>query len=268
MIDTSQRLVSLPATTESNFKDAAFDQGYRIGPELAAGWLFFRSATAPGEIAFAAQTPKGPFFLSVSHAGTARELTIRGVEAAVTSAKGHIAAFVFPDLEALHAGVSQTYRLSLSLPTLPLELFQAELERQAVDNDTLGMTEGRAEVRIRIGQPIFRQALMDYWNGACPLTGITDPELLRASHIVPWADCVSDAQRLDVHNGLLLSSLWDAAFDSGLISFSDAGQAIASPRLSDAAAEKLGLSTATPLALTPEHRVNMAWHRSHRWVQE
>ena len=38
-------------------------------------------------------------------------------------------------------------------------------------------------------------------------TGITDPALLRASHIVPWAEC-GDAQRLDVHNGLLLSALW------------------------------------------------------------
>ena len=28
-------------------------------------------------------------------------------------------------------------------------------------------------------------------------------------------------QRLDVHNGLLLSALWDAAFDQGLVSFAD-----------------------------------------------
>ncbi|WP_426236547.1 HNH endonuclease [Pararhizobium sp. DWP1-1-3] len=267
MIDTSQRLRDLPATTESNLKDAAFDQGYRIGPELAAGWLFFRSASAPGEIAFSAQASQGPFFLSVSHAGTARELTTRGVEPAAPPAKGHIAAFAFADLEALHAGVSQAYRLSLSLPTLPLELFQAELERQGID-DTLGTTEGRAEIRIRIGQPIFRQALIDYWNGACPLSGITDLELLRASHIVPWTHCTSDAQRLDVHNGLLLSSLWDAAFDTGLISFSDDGHAIASPRLSDVAAKKLGLSAKMPLMLTPEHRVNLAWHRARIWAQD
>jgi hypothetical protein len=31
------------------------------------------------------------------------------------------------------------------------------------------------------------------------LTGITDPALLRASHIIPWSDC-NDEQRLDVHN--------------------------------------------------------------------
>ncbi|TXR47503.1 HNH endonuclease [Phyllobacterium endophyticum] len=267
MTDTSQRLWAIPVTTESNLKDAAFDQGYRIGPEQAAGWLFFRSASAPGEIAMAALAAVGPFFLSVAHAGTARELAGRGVETAFPSARGHVAAFTFSDLEALHAGVSQAYRLSLSLPTLPLERFKAELERGGID-DTLGDTEGFAEIRIRIGQPIFRQALMDYWNGACPLTGITDPELLRASHVIPWADCTSDAQRLDVHNGLLLSSLWDAAFDAGLISFSDQGRPIASPRLSDAAAENLGLSKATPLNLTPEHMPNMAWHRTRVWVRE
>jgi hypothetical protein len=69
----------------------------------------------------------------------------------------------------------------------------------------------------RIGQGIFRARLMDYRQGCCPLTGISDPALLRASHIIPWADCESDAERLDVHNGLLLSALWDAAFDAGLV---------------------------------------------------
>ncbi|WP_246176464.1 HNH endonuclease [Rhodovulum strictum] len=37
---------------------------------------------------------------------------------------------------------------------------------------------------------------------------------LTASHIIPWKDCTTDAERLDVHNGLLLSALWDAAFVS------------------------------------------------------
>ena len=78
------------------------------------------------------------------------------------------------------------------------------------------------------GQNIFRDALMEYWDGCCPLTGIREPELLRASHIVPWAECESDELRLDVHNGLLLSALWDCAFDAGLISFADTGRYCAS----------------------------------------
>lgn len=111
-------------------------------------------------------------------------------------------------------------------------------------------------------------ALMDHCNGACPLTGITDPELLHASDIVPWADCVSHAQRLDFSNGLLLSSLWNTALDSGLTSFSGAGQAIALPRLPDAAAKKLGLTTAMPLMLTPEHRVHMVRHSGNIWLTD
>ena len=40
----------------------------------------------------------------------------------------------------------------------------------------------------RLGQNIFRVALMAYWEGRCPITGISDPALLRASRIVPWAE--------------------------------------------------------------------------------
>jgi predicted restriction endonuclease len=113
-----------------------------------------------------------------------------------------------------------------------------------------------------VGQDIFRQALMKYWNGRCPLTGITDPALLRASHIVPWSECESDAQRLDVHNGLLLSALWDAAFDAGLVSFYDDGRVLRSPALSPAAAARLEIESTNPLRLTDGHRANLVQHRA------
>jgi hypothetical protein len=51
------------------------------------------------------------------------------------------------------------------------------------------------------------------------MTSVTDPSLLKASHIAPWAECDDDAERLAAHNGLLLSALRDAAFDAGKISF-------------------------------------------------
>ena len=103
---------------------------------------------------------------------------------------------------------------------------------------------------------------MDYWNGRCPLTGITDPALLRASHIVPWSDC-NDEQRLDVHNGLLLSALWDAAFDCGLVSFADNGSVLASSQLSETSRRALDLDNISPLAgLRDAHRANLALHRA------
>jgi predicted restriction endonuclease len=45
------------------------------------------------------------------------------------------------------------------------------------------------------------------------------PELLRASHIVPWSQSVE--HRLNPRNGLCLSATYDAAFDRGLIGFDD-----------------------------------------------
>ena len=49
---------------------------------------------------------------------------------------------------------------------------------------------------------------------------------------MPWSEC-GDAERLDVHNGLLLSALWDAAFDEGFVIFADDGTPIASSRLGE-----------------------------------
>jgi hypothetical protein len=67
---------------------------------------------------------------------------------------------------------------------------------------------------------------MDYSNNTCPLADIADPAFLRASHIVSWADCETDDLRLNVCNGLLLSSLRDAAFDAGLAGFTAGGCAV------------------------------------------
>jgi putative restriction endonuclease len=102
---------------------------------------------------------------------------------------------------------------------------------------------------------------MDYWGGRCPLTGITEPALLRASHIVPWADS-TDEQRLDVYNGLLLSALWDAAFDGGLVSFADDGTVLVNEHVGEATRSALGIAPRTRLnQLRDQHRANLAVHR-------
>jgi putative restriction endonuclease len=88
------------------------------------------------------------------------------------------------------------------------------------------------------------------------------PELLRASHIKPWADCASDAERLDVFNGLLLAPHLDAAFDCGFITIADDGALVVSSAIGETARHLLGL--ATPLfvtALKPGHRAYLPWHR-------
>jgi len=95
-----------------------------------------------------------------------------------------------------------------------------------VDVETAVATETLRLQACRIGQSSFRKKLEERWNKACPLTGIGDRELLRASHVVPWNRCESAEERRSVDNGLLLSALWDAAFDRGLVAFDDDGAAM------------------------------------------
>lgn len=233
---------------------AAWDNGFRLERGIeSGGWLRYASTTAHGEIWIAGVPPLGPWFLSLDHAGVAEELT---APAATPCSGPGFATFEFPTLSALHATLDQVYRLGVSLPEAPLTRFHA---RSAGLPQT---TEAERLVVQRIGQDIFRGALMDYWGGRCPITGIADPALLRASHIVPWAEC-DDSRRLDVHNGLLLSALWDAAFDAGLISFADEGSVLVSPELSAAARAALGLDNAPRIPnLRDGHRANLAIHRA------
>lgn len=233
---------------------AAWDNGFRLerGVE-SGGWLRYGSTTAKGEIWIAGVPPRGPWLLSIDHPGVAAELA--ALPPSPVPGPG-LATFTFDTLTALHAALDRVYKLGVSLPDAPLARFRARTA------GLLQTTEVERLVIQRIGQDIFRAALMDYWGGSCPITGITDPALLRASHIVPWAEC-GDAQRLDVHNGLLLSALWDAAFDAGRVSFANDGTALASPGLTAAARIALGVERAPRLPnLRDGHRANLAAHRT------
>jgi hypothetical protein len=232
---------------------AAWDNGYRHERGVESGWLHYASTTAPGSIWIAGASEHGPWLLSLDHSGVAAE--IGALSTSPVSGPG-LATFMLANLTELHVALDRVYKLAISLPEAPLDRFKAKTANLP------RTTEAERKVIQRIGQDVFRDALMDYWGGRCPLTGITEGGLLRASHIVPWADC-TDAQRLDVHNGLLLSALWDAAFDRGLISFADDGTVLVSLQLSETARKALGVAAAPPLkGLRAQHRANLALHRT------
>ena len=71
------------------------------------------------------------------------------------------------------------------------------------------------EVKTRVNQNVFRQIVLANYNKQCTITGIDIPDLLFASHIIPWAD--NEKERLNPENGICLSALYDKAFDKGLI---------------------------------------------------
>lgn len=111
--------------------------------------------------------------------------------------------------------------LFASLPDNPLDQYKKKLAD--FSNTEIQKTEAERLVKERVGQDIYRDALMNYWGGACAVTGCTLKEALRASHAKPWKDCTSDAERLNVYNGFLLTANLDALFDKGYISFTNDG---------------------------------------------
>jgi hypothetical protein len=228
---------------------AAFDTGFRIERGTEDGWLRYASASANGEIWVTGASAHGPWFLSISHpvAEIAPGMTVNGPG---------IRTLEFSSLSSLYAAIARAYQLGVSLPDAPLQVFR---KRSAGLPRT---TEAERLVVQRIGQDIFRHSLLAYWSQRCPMTGVTDPSLLRASHIVPWAECGDDTQRLDVHNGLLLSALWDAAFDAGKISFADDGEVLLHPSLGATEASLILANAASRLVgLSPKHLTNIEQHR-------
>ncbi|SEC26918.1 HNH endonuclease [Rhodobacter sp. 24-YEA-8] len=233
---------------------AAFQHGFRRSIGEKNGWACYRSTTAQGNIWLAAEGSSGPWYLALDHAGVAEELNIPTVS---INGPG-VACYAFRSLSSLYEALPRLYELAVSLPDAPLTMFEAE---------TAGLprnTEAERLVVQRIGQNVFRSGLLEYWRGRCPLTGISEPALLRASHITPWADCESDAERLDVRNGLLLSALWDAAFDRALVSFADDGIPLISPKLGHEA--RAALMWSEPLALTPQHLIRIKLHRERFYI--
>ncbi len=81
-------------------------------------------------------------------------------------------------------------------------------------NDLKGETVIR-EVKTRVNQTVFRQMVLGNYSSQCAITGIDIPELLVASHIIPWAK--NENERLNPENGICLSPLYDKAYDKGLI---------------------------------------------------
>lgn len=84
-------------------------------------------------------------------------------------------------------------------------------------------------VKTRVNQSFFRRMILTSYNEVCCITGISNVELLVASHIMPWAS--DEKNRLNPMNGLCLNALHDRAFDKGLISIDERYNVIVSKKV-------------------------------------
>jgi putative restriction endonuclease len=178
-------------------------------------------------------------------------------------AAAHLNGFV----AATEAGLAMLLRrassLSQALPSQAAQDYQTAVAAALAQLPPgIGGTEVERLVRQRVGQAKFRDAMLDYWGGACSVTGLAVPAVLRASHAKPWTHCTSDEERLDVFNGFLLTANLDALFDRFLISFDDAGGLLISPDITFADRKALCLDQTVHLRwISPEHLMYLRYHR-------
>lgn len=88
-----------------------------------------------------------------------------------------------------------------------------------IDYENLNSSSVLRQVKTRVNQSFFRQIVVTNYNNKCAISGIDLPELLVASHIIPWS--INKKERLNPENGICFSSLYDKAFDKGLITLSE-----------------------------------------------
>lgn len=245
----------IPIPTQTRLEKAAFDNGFDRSRAPAGDWLAFMSSHAPLRVWLTATEQQ--LFVAFSEAHVAAELAQHGVPTRLPLPPGAAAARAVADFESLHRLLRRAFQLSRSLPNEPLRAFMeatASLPRE---------TEVERLVIQRKGQDIFRDRLLQFWDGRCAVSGLVVPELLRASHIKPWHACANDAERLDVFNGLLLAPNLDAVFDKGFVTVQDDGALQLSPALSATSRRLLGLDGPLRTSqLAPGHAPYLAWHRA------
>ena len=109
---------------------------------------------------------------------------------------------------------------------------------------------------------------MNYWGGACAVTSCSLKEALRASHAKPWKDCTSDAERLNVYNGFLLTANLDALFDKGYISFTNDGLIMISSEIMIYSEDMRGLGISNEMKLRwleDKHLEFLEYHHKNVW---
>jgi hypothetical protein len=132
-----------------------------------------------------------------------------------------------------------------------------------------GPSQVTRSVNVRRLQGFFRDAVLASYDFTCAVSGIRIPQLLTASHIIPWAS--DETRRIDPRNGIALSSLHDRAFDRGLMTLDEDCRVVVARSLrvrdpSDIHRASLMEIHGRPIRLPTRFRPDpaaIAWHREH-----
>lgn len=251
-----------PPAARIRLEKAATDNGFDQARPTEVHWLSFESSQASLALWLTTDSTGRPI-AALSRSDVVTALADCGLPVTDGLPAGAAAACAVQDHAALDRLLRRAFQLARALPNELLHVFEQEVAAMPRSTDAERL------VVERVGQNIFRAGLIDYWDGRCAVSGLDVRALLKASHIKPWSTCATDAERLDVFNGLLLAPNFDAAFDAGFITFADDGTMIVSSMLDRAPRELLGLGEHRRIErLADGHRRYLAWHRAHEFEKK
>ena len=143
---------------------------------------------------------------------------------------------------------------------IPVQPYQLNELATVTAEDPFNTVQKRF-VNTRVGQGAYRKRILHRWEYSCAVTKFDNLSVLVASHIVPWSTS-NDQERLDVHNGILLSPDYDALFDRNLISFENSGKIILSDKIEATAFNRIGITGKEAITNLSEH--NFYYLEQHR----
>ena len=110
-------------------------------------------------------------------------------------------------------------------------------ETQEWEQPLIENTQVEKITRVRVGQNFFRKTILANFHSSCCICELSIPNLLIASHIIPWRD--REDLRLNPHNGLCLCALHDKAFDTGYITIDGNYRILVSKKLEEYLPEEI-----------------------------
>ncbi len=130
--------------------------------------------------------------------------------------------FIAYDLKNFDEGLKEVYDFDWTEHENPFGFSQSGLSYPEIIKTLIDDPDSSEEIYTKIKsrgikQILFRDSLLKAYSNKCAFTGLSFTQGLEAAHIIPWKNA-TDAQRLDVRNGILLNAFHHKLFDSGLIS--------------------------------------------------
>ena len=131
------------------------------------------------------------------------------------------------------------------------------IERKPI-NPNKKDTERNATVKVRVYQDVLKEYLLENYNHKCAFCEIDQPELLIASHIVPWS--IDKTKRLELENCILLCIMHDKLFDKGFITLNENDVLVSKKLKQSVKCHTTALSFRKPLQNPPKIEY-LKWHQ-------